>query len=58
MGRKVWVLLPFDPDMRWMLHREDTPWYPRVMRLFRQPSLGDWAAPLARMREEMLHLIC
>ena len=58
MGRQVWVLLPFDPDMRWMLHREDTPWYPHVMRLFRQPSLGDWAPPLARVREEMRHLIC
>ncbi|GEP43748.1 tetratricopeptide repeat protein [Brevifollis gellanilyticus] len=57
MGQQVWIILPFDPDMRWMLNRTDTPWYPDVMHLFRQPSLGDWATPLARVREEMLRWI-
>lgn len=41
MGKTVWVMLPFSPDWRWMLDREDTPWYP-TMRLFRQTSPGDW----------------
>jgi hypothetical protein len=41
LGIAVWVLLPFAADWRWMLHREHTPWYP-TMRLFRQPSPGDW----------------
>jgi ADP-heptose:LPS heptosyltransferase len=57
MGQQVWVTLPFDPDMRWMLHRADTPWYPGVMRLFRQPALGDWSTPLNSVREQMLRCI-
>ena len=40
IGMPVWTLLPFAVDNRWLLNREDTPWYP-TMRLFRQPSLGD-----------------
>ena len=41
MGRPVWVLLPFAPDWRWLLDREDSPWYP-TMTLFRQRQPGDW----------------
>jgi Flp pilus assembly protein TadD len=41
LGCPVWLLLPFAPDWRWLLRREDTPWYPSV-RLFRQASAGDW----------------
>jgi tetratricopeptide (TPR) repeat protein len=40
-GRPVWTLLPFSPDWRWLLDREDSPWYP-TMRLFRQKTPGDW----------------
>jgi hypothetical protein len=42
LGKPTWLLLPFSPDWRWLLRREDTPWYP-TMRLFRQRKLGDWA---------------
>ena len=45
LGRPVWTLLPFAPDMRWMLGRADTPWYP-TMRLFWQPAPNDWAGRL------------
>jgi hypothetical protein len=41
LGIPTWVLLPFAPDWRWMLDRDDSPWYP-TMRLFRQPKPGDW----------------
>jgi hypothetical protein len=52
MGRPVSILLPFSPDWRWMLAREDSPWYPTV-RLFRQPEIGDWDSVVARVREEL-----
>ena len=52
LGRKVWTLLPFVPDWRWGLEREDTPWYP-TMRLFRQPAKGDWDAVIRRVAEEL-----
>ena len=41
LGAPVWTLLPFNPDWRWMLDRDDSPWYPS-MRLFRQETPGDW----------------
>jgi tetratricopeptide (TPR) repeat protein len=48
MGKDVWTLIPFVPDFRWMLGREDSPWYP-TMRLFRQTSRTDWDEPVARI---------
>src|SRR5262245_17820041 len=42
LGVRVWVALPFVPDWRWLLGRNDSPWYP-TMRLFRQKEPGDWA---------------
>jgi tetratricopeptide (TPR) repeat protein len=48
MGRPVWVLVPFTPDWRWTLDGETTPWYPTA-RLFRQSSLADWNAVIARV---------
>lgn len=48
MGKQVWVLLPFVPDWRWFLNSETTPWY-AGMRLYRQPSAGDWDTPLTAL---------
>jgi hypothetical protein len=56
MGRPVWTLLPFVPDWRWGLKKEDTPWYP-TMRLFRQPRLTDWDAVIAKVREQLQSLV-
>ena len=52
MGVRTWALLPFSPDFRWLLEREDSPWYPNV-RLFRQPRLDDWDSVLARIQQEL-----
>ena len=52
MGKPAWVLLPFAPDWRWMLHREDSPWYP-ALRLFRQPTRGDWDTPIGKIVEQL-----
>lgn len=43
LGRPTWTLIPFTADWRWMLDRNDTPWYP-TMRLFRQKEEGNWTA--------------
>jgi Flp pilus assembly protein TadD len=45
LAQPTWVLLPYVPDWRWLLDRNDSPWYP-TMRLFRQPKIGDWQTPI------------
>jgi len=50
MGRPTWMLVPFVPEWRWLLDREDTPWYP-TMRLFRQTAPGDWRELMDRVTE-------
>lgn len=52
LGKPVWVLLPFSPDWRWLLDRDDSPWYPTA-RLFRQPRIGDWQAVIDRVAGEL-----
>ncbi|MCD6393578.1 MAG: tetratricopeptide repeat protein [Planctomycetes bacterium] len=53
MGKATWALLQFAPDWRWMLKRQDSPWYP-TMRLFRQDRPGDWQG-LFEQAARMLH---
>jgi len=52
LGKRVWVMLPFVPDWRWMIEREDSPWYPSA-RLFRQPAIGDWQSVIERVKIEL-----
>jgi len=52
LARPVWVLQPFAPDYRWLLDRQDSPWYP-TMRLFRQPAPGHWQPVVERIVEEL-----
>lgn len=52
MGIPTWVLLPFHPDWRWLLNREDSVWYPSL-RLFRQPAEWDWASVFERVKTEL-----
>ena len=49
LGRPTWILLSFIAEWRWLLDREDSPWYPTA-RLFRQKEAGDWDGVIARVR--------
>jgi len=53
MGKPVWILLPFAPDWRWMLKRNDSPWYPTA-RLFRQPRRKEWAELMPQVLEALI----
>jgi tetratricopeptide (TPR) repeat protein len=48
MGKPVWILLSFYPDWRWLMQRQDSPWYPTA-RLFRQSRRNDWAGVCAQV---------
>jgi hypothetical protein len=52
MGRPVWLMLPFAPDWRWLLDRDDSPWYPTV-RLFRQMAPQQWEPVVAEIADRL-----
>jgi type IV pilus biogenesis/stability protein PilW len=52
LGKPVWTLIPYSPDWRWLLDREDSPWYP-TMSLFRQSSPRDWRSVIDRVASEL-----
>jgi ADP-heptose:LPS heptosyltransferase len=56
LGKPAWILLPFAPDWRWLLDRDDSPWYPTA-KLFRQEKPGDWDPVVARVAREILRLL-
>ena len=56
MGKPVFVLLPFNSDWRWLLNRDDSPWYPSA-RLFRQKHTESWEEIIFRVGEAVSELI-
>jgi Flp pilus assembly protein TadD len=52
MAKPVWIPLPAFPDWRWLLEREDSPWYPSA-RLYRQKARGRWDDVIERMAREL-----
>ena len=56
LGKPVWILNRFDTDWRWLLDREDSPWYPTA-RLFRQDETREWDNVIARVRDALYDLV-
>jgi ADP-heptose:LPS heptosyltransferase len=56
LGRPTWILLPYFPDYRWLLDRDDSPWY-STARLFRQTETRDWGDVLDQVRSELARRI-
>jgi len=56
LGKPVWLLLPYDPDWRWLLQRQDSPWYP-TMKLYRQVQPHDWSAVLTQVAADMARFV-
>ncbi|UKJ73966.1 tetratricopeptide repeat protein [Azospirillum brasilense] len=56
LGVPVWIVLPHAPDWRWLMGREDSPWYPTA-RLFRQTRVGDWSGPAEAVARALRGLV-
>jgi tetratricopeptide (TPR) repeat protein len=57
LGKPVWILVTHIPDWRWLLDREDSPWYPTA-RLFRQPRVDDWDSVITRVHDALREMDC
>jgi hypothetical protein len=55
LGKQTWIMLPWVPDWRWLLEREDSPWYPTV-KLYRQDKLGDWNGVFERINRDLTQM--
>jgi hypothetical protein len=56
LGRPTWIAVNYVCDWRWLLDRDDSPWYPTV-RLFRQSRRGDWKPVFASIEGELRALL-
>jgi tetratricopeptide (TPR) repeat protein len=56
LARPAWIMVAFSPDWRWLLGRDDSPWYPSV-RIYRQPAPGDWDNVVARAAADLARLV-
>jgi tetratricopeptide (TPR) repeat protein len=52
LGREIWILLRYSPDWRWLLNRDDSPWYPTA-RLWRQPTIGAWQSLITQVADHL-----
>jgi len=52
LGKSVWIMLPYAADWRWLIEREDSPWYPTA-RLYRQPHPGGWGSVVDRLAADL-----
>jgi ADP-heptose:LPS heptosyltransferase len=52
MGKRLFLLLPYAADFRWLRERQDSPWYPTA-RLYRQPQFGDWDGAVAALKQDL-----
>ena len=55
LGKPVWLLNRYDTCWRWLLEREDSPWYPSI-KIYRQTSSGDWDGVTQRVRADLQEL--
>jgi tetratricopeptide (TPR) repeat protein len=56
LGKPVWILLTHNPDWRWLIDRQDSPWY-ATARLFRQRAANDWTSVIERVHDELQQLV-
>ena len=56
LGKQVWLLSRFDGCWRWLLDRDDSPWYP-TMRIFRQTKPGDWESIIKKVELELRSIV-
>jgi hypothetical protein len=55
LGKPTWILLPFVPDWRWLLDRDDCPWY-STAKLYRQEKINDWAGALEKIKSDLINI--
>jgi len=55
LGVKTWLFLPYTPDWRWLMDRDDSPWYPSL-KLYRQESCGNWDFLLEKSRIDLVSM--
>ena len=56
LGKVTWILISHVPDWRWLLDREDSPWYPTI-KLYRQDAVGDWNSVLDRVKLDLTGIL-
>ena len=56
LGKQTWVLLPYSPDWRWLLDRDDNPWYPSA-KLYRQEKIDNWNSVLEKLKIDLEKLV-